>query len=77
MRSKTFRNLALVSVTALHDDLTQVDVWSTALLCLGILHGMKTANKNHIKAFFIGDIDGKLVDPMRDEYRQIHEPVEE
>jgi len=42
-----------VSVTVLHDDPTQADAWSTALLCLGRSRGLEAANKSGIAAFFI------------------------
>ncbi len=42
-----------VSVTVLHPDPTQADAWSTALLCLGRVAGIKAANEAGIAALFI------------------------
>ena len=42
-----------VSVTVLHSDPTQADVWDTALLCLGKTKGLEAANKAGIAALFI------------------------
>jgi thiamine biosynthesis lipoprotein len=42
-----------VSVTVLHDNSTQADAWSTALLCLGKTRGLEAANKAGIAALFI------------------------
>jgi thiamine biosynthesis lipoprotein len=42
-----------VSVTVLHNDGTQADAWSTALLCLGAKEGLIAANKAGIAALFI------------------------
>lgn len=42
-----------VSVTVLHDNPTQADAWSTALLCLGKTRGLDIANKAGIAALFI------------------------
>jgi FAD:protein FMN transferase len=42
-----------VSVSVLHDDATQADAWSTALLCLGKTAGLAAANKAGIAALFI------------------------
>ncbi|MDD5275651.1 MAG: FAD:protein FMN transferase [Methylovulum sp.] len=42
-----------VSVTVFHDDPTQADAWSTALLCLGRAAGIEAADKSGIAALFI------------------------
>ncbi|GHG71417.1 FAD:protein FMN transferase [Alishewanella longhuensis] len=42
-----------VSVTLFHDDLTEADAWSTALLCLGATEGLKVAEQYNLAAFFI------------------------
>ncbi len=42
-----------VSVTVLHDNPTQADAWSTALLCLGREAGIAAADKAGIAALFI------------------------
>jgi thiamine biosynthesis lipoprotein len=42
-----------VSVTVLHDNVTQADAWSTALLCLGRTKGIEVANKAGVAALFI------------------------
>jgi thiamine biosynthesis lipoprotein len=42
-----------VSVTVLHDNVTQADAWSTALLCLGRTAGIEVANQAGIAALFI------------------------
>jgi thiamine biosynthesis lipoprotein len=42
-----------VSVTVLHDNVTQADAWSTALLCLGRAAGIEAANQAGIAALFI------------------------
>lgn len=42
-----------VSVTVLHDNVTQADAWSTALLCLGKTKGIEVANQAGIAALFI------------------------
>jgi len=42
-----------VSVTVFHNDPTQADAWSTALLCLGRSAGVEAANKFGIAALFI------------------------
>lgn len=47
-----------VSVTVLHDNPTQADAWSTALLCLGKTRGMEAANKAGIAALFIEQENG-------------------
>jgi thiamine biosynthesis lipoprotein len=42
-----------VSVTVLHDNVTQADAWSTALLCLGRTAGIEAANQAGIAALFM------------------------
>jgi len=42
-----------VSVTVLHDNPTQADAWSTALLCLGKDKGLEVANQAGIAVLFI------------------------
>lgn len=42
-----------VSVTVFHNDPTQADAWSTALLCLGRAAGIAAADKAGIAALFI------------------------
>ncbi len=42
-----------VSVTVFHNDPTQADAWSTALLCLGRAAGIEAADKAGIAALFI------------------------
>jgi len=45
-----------VSVTLLHDDLTEADAWSTALLCLGTAAGLEVANKHGLSVLFIDQV---------------------
>jgi thiamine biosynthesis lipoprotein len=42
-----------VSVSVFHDDPTQADAWSTALLCLGNNAGLAAANQAGVAALFI------------------------
>jgi len=51
-----------VSVTVIHDNPTQADAWSTALLCIGEKEGQMIAQQNHIAALFIA----KEGDQMRE-----------
>lgn len=44
-----------VSVTVIHDNPTQADAWSTALLCLGSHAGAAVAQRHGIAALFITD----------------------
>jgi thiamine biosynthesis lipoprotein len=53
-----------VSVTVLHDNPTQADAWSTALLCLGKTRGIEAANKAGIAALFI-EQDGEAFNEFR------------
>ncbi len=48
-----------VSVTILHPNPTVADAWSTALLCLGSVEGIKVANANNIAALYI-DQEGEV-----------------
>lgn len=52
----------LVAVTVLHDDPTVADAWSTALLCVGQQQGMQLADAEHIKALFVQQKEGALVE---------------
>ncbi|MEI6707116.1 MAG: FAD:protein FMN transferase [Methylococcales bacterium] len=54
----------IVSVTVLHDNPTQADAWSTALLCLGKTRGIEAANKAGIAALFI-EQDGEAFNELR------------
>lgn len=49
-----------VSVTVIHDDPSQADAWSTALLCLGKEDGLETANQAAIAALFIIESKGRF-----------------
>lgn len=51
-----------VSVTLLHDDLTEADAWSTALLCLGTEEGINIAEANGLAALFIDERFGALTE---------------
>ncbi|HEA16623.1 hypothetical protein LCGC14_1989330 [marine sediment metagenome] len=42
-----------VSVTVFHDDLSEADAWSTALLCLGSAAGMDVAKQYGLSVLFI------------------------
>jgi len=42
-----------VSVTVIHDNPTEADAWSTALICLGRVKGIEVANRAGIAALFI------------------------
>jgi thiamine biosynthesis lipoprotein len=66
-----------VSVTVLHDDPTQADAWSTALLCLGTTQGLEVANKNQIKALFIDELNGELVESRSKHYQYVQKEIEE
>ncbi|EGR4483810.1 MULTISPECIES: FAD:protein FMN transferase [Vibrio] len=66
-----------VSVTVLHDDPTQADAWSTALLCLGTTQGLEVANKNQIKALFIDELNGELVESRSKHYQSVQKEIEE
>jgi thiamine biosynthesis lipoprotein len=49
-----------VSVTVVHDNPTQADAWSTALLCLGAQEGIAIAQQYGIAALFVTDEDSQL-----------------
>lgn len=49
-----------VSVTLFHDDLTEADAWSTALLCLGATEGLKVAEQYNLAAFFVAQDETAL-----------------
>ncbi len=66
-----------VSVTVLHDDPTQADALSTALLCLGTTQGLEVANNNQIKALFIDELNGELVESRSKHYQSIQKEIEE
>ena len=52
----------LVSATVVGDDPRFSDAWATALLCLGKKDGEKAAEQEGVRAFFIQQQDGKLVE---------------
>lgn len=51
-----------LSVTVLHDDPTQADAWSTALLCLGESDAMRVANEYGVAVFIIVEEQGLLTE---------------
>ncbi|MGO2130022.1 MAG: FAD:protein FMN transferase [Pseudoalteromonas prydzensis] len=51
-----------LSVTVLHDDPTQADAWSTALLCLGESDAIRVANEHGVVAFIIAEEQGLLIE---------------
>jgi len=51
-----------VSVTVLHDDLTEADAWSTALLCLGSAEGLEIAEAYSLAVLFIDQQDKQLTE---------------
>lgn len=51
-----------VSVTLVHDNATQADAWSTALLCSGYEQGMAIATAQNLAVLFIVEKDGALVE---------------
>lgn len=51
-----------VSVTLLHDDLTEADAWSTALLCLGSAEGLEVAEAYSLAVLFIDQQDKQLTE---------------
>lgn len=61
-RSKAPVTHNTVSVTVLHDDLTEADAWSTALLCLGSEQGLAVAEQQGLAVLFIDQIDGQLIE---------------
>ncbi len=60
-----------VSVTVLHDDATQADAWSTALLCLGREQGIKTAEQAGIAALFLEQVNDDLVEYSSQPWQQL------
>lgn len=54
-----------VLVTVIHDNPTQADAWSTALLCLGVEQGKQIAQRNNIAAFFISGDDELIETPTK------------
>ncbi|NOT83450.1 MAG: FAD:protein FMN transferase [Methylococcaceae bacterium] len=56
----------LVSATVIHPDPVIADAWSTALLCLGQVEGMKIANAEKIAALFIIQQDSQLLESKSD-----------
>lgn len=51
-----------LSVTVLHDDPTQADAWSTALLCLGESDAIRVANEHGVAAFIVREEKGSLIE---------------
>lgn len=51
-----------LSVTVLHDDPTQADAWSTALLCLGQNDALRVADEHGVAAFIIAEEQGLLTE---------------
>lgn len=56
----------LVAVTVLHEDPTVADAWSTTLLCLGPVDGMKLANAEKLNAIFIRLHGSELLETRSD-----------
>ena len=56
----------LVAVTVLHEDPTIADAWSTTLLCLGPVDGMKIANSEKLNAIFIRLHGSELLETRSD-----------
>lgn len=54
-----------VSVTVIHDNPTQADAWSTALLCLGVEQGKQIAQRYNIAALFISGDDELIETPTK------------
>ena len=57
-----------VSVTVLHDNATEADAWSTAMLCLGKERGLEVANKARIAVLFIEQQDKELNEVKSDAF---------
>lgn len=53
---------ATVAVTVVGEDPSMADAWSTALLCLGRVDGLALAEREHLRALFVEQIDAKLVE---------------
>lgn len=64
----------LLSVTALHEDPTLADAWSTALLCVGEIEGAKIAEAEGLKALFIYRDGQELKERMSSRFASISEP---
>ncbi|OZC35862.1 thiamine biosynthesis protein ApbE [Marinobacter vinifirmus] len=62
-----------VSVTVIHDNPTQADAWSTALLCLGAKDGLAIAQQNHIAALFISEDGDQLGEMPTDAWQALKE----
>lgn len=62
-----------VSVTVIHDNPTQADAWSTALLCLGAKDGLAIAQQNHISALFISEDGDQLGEMQTDAWQALKE----
>lgn len=60
-----------VSVTVFHDNPTEADAWSTALLCLGTDRGINIANRAGIAALFIDQDDDGLQEFTSEPYHKI------
>ncbi|PKM19750.1 MAG: FAD:protein FMN transferase [Gammaproteobacteria bacterium HGW-Gammaproteobacteria-15] len=61
-RSKAPVTHDTVSVTLLHNDLTEADAWSTALLCLGSEQGSKVAGQFNLAVLFIDQTSNGLTE---------------
>lgn len=59
-----------VSVTLVHDNATQADAWSTALLCNGREQGMRIANEYNLAVLFIVEKNGSLVEHASSAWQQ-------
>lgn len=62
----------LVSVTVAHPDPVIADAWSTALLCLGLDQGLKTANAEHLAALFIRLHNNQLLETQTDPFTALN-----
>jgi thiamine biosynthesis lipoprotein len=63
-----------VSVTVVHDNPTEADAWSTALLCLGSRDGVKVAQRQGIAALFIDTEGGQLQEVPTTAWRALTNP---
>ena len=73
-RSKAPVTHQTVSVTLIHNDLTEADAWSTALLCLGAKQGSKVAEQFNLAVLFIDQTDSGLIE-LQSSALQQHEGV--
>jgi len=64
-----------VSVTVIHDNPTQADAWSTALLCLGVKDGQAIAQQNDIAALFISEDGDQLREIPTDAWLALKEKM--